>query len=143
LQAWRLLAHNHWFTLNILGFKIRLCSRCSGYVIGFISFMPITKLLRLNFETIDGVSAVTILFILVIPFIYDWVSQSWGLRESNNVLRSVTGISMGLGIGFFSKLNIGTQMKQGVFIFIALAILMIGLKNIFKTKKGISCCKLS
>ncbi len=35
VELWRLLAHDHWFTLSLLGRELRLCARCSGYLIGF------------------------------------------------------------------------------------------------------------
>jgi hypothetical protein len=36
MEIWRLLAHRHWFTLRAFGSELRLCSRCSGYLAGFL-----------------------------------------------------------------------------------------------------------
>ena len=141
MEPWRLLAHNHWFTLNILGYKVRVCSRCSGYVIGFISFTTFSKILRLRFLSIDT-SAIAVFLLLVAPFVYDWLSQSWGLRESNNVLRAITGALMGLGIGLFSQLNMRPELKREIFVLTAAMILIIGLKNGLKPKSRVNCCNL-
>jgi uncharacterized membrane protein len=140
VEFWRLLAHNHWITINLFGFKIRLCSRCSGYAMGFASFTLLAKWFRIKPDSLNILPALIVFILLVLPLIYDWITQSWGLRESNNAIRLLTGTLMGLGIGFFSELSIEIQLKRMVFVSVAILILIIGLKNSFRPNNEITCC---
>ena len=126
MELWRLLAHNHWYTLNIFGRELRLCARCSGYVIGLSSFTIYTGFLGLATGLWSQVSMIFTIIALSMPMILDWVTQSWGLRDSTNFIRIATGTLMGLGIGVFSQLSISFQTKRMIFMLIAMAILLGG-----------------
>lgn len=41
-----------------------------------------------------------ILYYLPMPALLDWVSQTWGIRESTTPLRLLTGSILGVGVGF-------------------------------------------
>jgi len=134
LELWRLLAHNHWFTLNLYGYRVRLCARCSGYILGFATMLlilsPLSDLLGLKAHVNQGY----VFFLLAIPLVLDWVTQSWGLRTSNNYVRLITGGLMGVNIFLFSNFSTNFQMGRFIFFSAALAVVLIGLLG--KVKRG-------
>jgi uncharacterized membrane protein len=126
MELWKLLAHNHWYTLNFFGYELRLCSRCSGYVLGLSTIILSTRYLGLNTGYWSQSVILIIIATLSIPMILDWLSQSWGLRESTNHIRLVTGMLMGLSIGIFSQLNISVDIKRVIFLWLVFIILFAG-----------------
>jgi uncharacterized membrane protein len=131
LELWKLLAHNHWLTLNLYGFELRLCARCSGYLLGLTLPLLISGRVADLSESLDIRFQLIACFLLAIPYAVDWVTQSWGLRESSNRIRLVTGISLGMDIFLFSRLNI----IAGRTIFINAVLFVILLGHIGKVKR--------
>ena len=132
MELWRLLAHNHWVTLKVYGYELRLCARCSGYLLGF----TVPQIASLNVATLKSLDARIQLLactLLALPYVVDWVTQSWGMRESNNRVRLVTGIMMGLATFLFSRLGI----VSGRAIFVNLAMLAVLLGHLGKTKNSV------
>jgi uncharacterized membrane protein len=127
VELWRLLAHDHWFTLSLLGRELRLCARCSGYLIGFVA----PTLLSVDPQMLLGSSVQWLILLLAAPLALDWVTQSWGLRESTNPARLATGILMGLDIFLFSKLGI----QSGRTIFVCAALLVASAGYLGKLKR--------
>jgi len=127
LEVWRLLAHNHWFTLNMYGHQVRLCARCSGYLLGFVALLLIpddlSDILGLNNVGIQW----PVFFLLAFPLILDWITQSWGLRTSTNYVRFVTGSLMGMDVFLFSKISLSLQTGRYMFVCAALIVVLIGL----------------
>ena len=77
--------------------SVRLCARCTGMVIGFIS------LLIVNIFFIPYLSwpiALTLMLLMIIPALVDWLTQKFRKRESNNSLRVITGFLLGASITF-------------------------------------------
>ncbi len=72
--------------------SIRLCSRCTGMFIGFITIILLEIFL---FPVIPWFFAYPLMVSLVIPAIIDWTTQKYRLRESNNKLRVLTGFLLG------------------------------------------------
>jgi uncharacterized membrane protein len=126
LEYWRLLAHNHWFTLNVLGSKVRLCARCLGYLLGFISSFFILDYLSYPLGFLDNSVQQLVCILLALPYALDWVTQSWGFRQSSNPLRLTTGILMGVDIFIFSKLGSNLQASRTIFIGASLFVASIG-----------------
>lgn len=62
--------------------------------------------------------------LLALPLALDWVTQSWGLRDSSNALRLITGVLLGVDIFFFSRLDLPS--RRIVFIGETLAVTLIG-----------------
>ncbi|TFH14868.1 DUF2085 domain-containing protein [Candidatus Bathyarchaeota archaeon] len=114
MQAWRLLAHNHWFTIKIFNSKLRLCSRCSGYLAGLILFSPLSIIGNLKMMQWNQSHSTLFCLLLSTPLILDWLTQSWCIRTSSNSLRFVTGISMGIGLGLFSQQALASLVKETV-----------------------------
>ena len=121
MELWRLLAHDHWFTLSLLGRELRLCARCSGYLIGFAA----PTLLSDDPQALLGPGLQWLaLLLLATPLALDWVTQSWGLRESTNPLRLATGILMGLDIYLLYGLSI--QARETILVGAALLVASAG-----------------
>lgn len=124
MELWRLLAHNHWFTVNLCGLRVRLCARCSGYLIGFAA--PFIFLGNL-FGSVELTGVPGYVFLaLAAPLVLDWVTQSWGYRESTNGVRLVTGILMGVDVFLFSKLSASLEMGGTIFVAAVITITVIG-----------------
>lgn len=74
----------------------RLCARCfSSYYT--IPFIPIIVMIN-NYVTRNVLLKIAIGIILIMPLIIDGVTQAKKLRNSNNFLRTVTGILFTTGI---------------------------------------------
>lgn len=127
VELWRLLAHDHWFTLSLLGRELRLCARCSGYVVGLAA----PALLSADPTALSPAARLPALILLAAPLALDWVTQSWGLRESTNPVRLATGILMGLDIFLFSRLGI----QSGRTIFVGAVLLVASAGYLGKLKR--------
>jgi uncharacterized membrane protein len=122
MELWRLFAHQHWFTVKVLGIELRLCARCSGYLTGFLSLTALGSVATLSaFKMLTLQSQLLICLILITPSTVDWLTQFWGLRESNNALRFITGMSLGAAVSLYSSMM---SFADSMFLFI-LAILTI------------------
>jgi len=133
MELWRLLAHNHWLTLNLYGYELRLCARCSGYLVGFTAPLLISGRVAKLSESLDTRVQLIACFLLALPYAVDWVTQSWGMRESSNRLRLVTGILMGMDIFLFSRLDIISG--RAIFVNAALFVILVGHLGKFKKNK--------
>lgn len=73
------------------GKKFPICARCTGELIGIlIGLILIPYPLHLK--------TVCLCFILIVPLLVDGFTQMFTKRESNNILRCITGILFGIGI---------------------------------------------
>lgn len=124
MGLWRLLAHNHWITLNLHGYRLRLCARCSGYTLGFMAPLLMGDYLEGLRSLEPGVQMLTCA-LLALPCVLDWVTQSWGLRESSNHVRLATGFLMGVGVLLFSWIN-NLQDRGAIFMGVALVVVLTG-----------------
>jgi len=126
VELWRLAAHRHWFTVRLLGRELRLCSRCSGYVSGIIA---LSLLQRLQGPSLRGLSApiqVLLCLALILPSAVDWLTQSWGLRESSNRMRLLTGALLGAGTVLFFSIDAVASMRAILYALTALVIVLLG-----------------
>lgn len=78
----------------LCGKNIYLCARCTGISAGLISTL------------ISGLNPPTLLYIcllatLPLPAAIDWITQTYGFRESKNIIRVGTGFLLGIGWGLF------------------------------------------
>jgi uncharacterized membrane protein len=76
-------------SLIIKGKQIPLCYRCMCILIGYL-FLPIILILQFDFPLWLGI-------ILNGPMVLDGATQRMGIRVSNNLLRSITGLLSGAG----------------------------------------------
>jgi len=127
-NLWRLLAHKHWITLIVLNKEIRLCARCTGYIVGFYTLSTLYTISSLNFLSSLDITLQLILYsIFSIPLALDWITQTWELRKSNNKLRCFTGFILGFGVSFLSLSNASFQIKIILGISLSVGITTLGL----------------
>jgi len=121
MEFWRLLAHQHWFTVKIGRHEIRLCARCSGYLLGIITLVIIKNFIASTlFNTLPITYQISFCLFLVAPYIIDWLTHTKQLRESNNNIRFTTGIAAGIGVYLYQSINFNQFQKVSLFIYIAL-----------------------
>jgi uncharacterized membrane protein len=107
MELWRLLAHQHWFALRVRDLELRLCARCSGYIAGLLSLMVIKGVIDLStFQLLPVQNQLFICALFTMPSVLDWLTHSWGLRESNNALRFATGTILGVAVSLFSSITL-------------------------------------
>lgn len=124
----QLLAHRHWITLHAFGRELRLCARCSGVVLGFLSLKALLIALVSSLDNfIPFQTGFSISLILALPAIIDWTTQSLGFRESTNNLRVLTGFFEGVAVGLLSQTEAPSSTKLLVISIIALSILFMGI----------------
>ena len=131
MELWRLFAHRHWFTLRFFNREVRVCARCSGYVAGFLVLRVLQRLFGSPILDFLGTPYQLLFYLLFsIPLISDWLTQSWGWRESNNGLRFFTGALLGIGIAIFSSAHITPQLKAFLYLTTASIIFLLGFVGI-------------
>ncbi len=74
-----------------------VCSRCTGYYISLFTYLIFSFFYFIPYST----SSFLIGILLNVPAGIDGLSQYLGYRESNNILRLITGLLGGLGLAIF------------------------------------------
>jgi uncharacterized membrane protein len=97
--------------LGILGWEQRFCTRCSGQWFGAVVCVAASLVARLEITLVVWSVAVAL---LPLPALIDWVTQTWGIRESGTLLRLVTGGLLGIGIGL--EIVSAAQLEWGRFL---------------------------
>ncbi len=122
-----MVAHRHWITLNVFGRRLRLCARCTGYALGFLTLTAVIGLQGLRFfGSLSPLHQVSVCLLLLEPLTLDWMTQSWGLRESNNGLRLLTGLFLGSGVSLFSLVDATRNFKVLFYLYAAMVIALGG-----------------
>jgi uncharacterized membrane protein len=82
------------FDRTIVWFGLRICSRCLGVAAGVAA----SGLLWSHWPTLLHLNLVAAVcgFLLPVPAAIDFLSHEIGLRRSNNVIRFLTGIPLGI-----------------------------------------------
>ena len=120
------MAHNHWITLSLKGYEVKICARCSGYLLGFTAPHLGYRILGIDSPIFIDPFWQLVCFLLALPLAVDWITQSWGLRRSNNRVRLLSGIFVGLGLFMFMGLGISLENKRVIFILATLMVTLIG-----------------
>ena len=81
---------------RVLGWEQRFCTRCSGQWLAAAACIAL--MLAFGWEVPFAVR-MTVLSLLPMPAFLDWLTQTWGIRESSTFLRLLTGSMLGLGVG--------------------------------------------
>ncbi|MGB9979239.1 DUF2085 domain-containing protein [Methanobacterium sp.] len=76
-----------------------VCSRCTGMYIGAFSYYIFVYFVYVQYNTTIILAAV----LMILPTFSDGLTQFFGFRESNNVLRFFTGLIAGVGLGILVK----------------------------------------
>ena len=85
-------------------FKIKnryfpVCARCTGLYIGAFSYFIYVYFFYVDYTP----TLIMIAFLMIIPTFLDGLTQFFGLRESNNILRLFTGLIGGVGLAILVK----------------------------------------
>ena len=102
---------NRTIGVRLLSLEQRFCTRCSGQWIATVACVAL--MLGFRFEIVLPVWMV-ILSLLPMPALLDWVTQTWGIRESTTLLRMLTGSMLGIGVGF--QLVAGVRLDWLAFV---------------------------
>jgi len=87
-------------TFRIKGYYFPVCARCTGFYISIISYTIIAMVMPITYT----MSSIILAVLLLIPACVDGTTQLLGLRESNNIMRFVTGLMGGIGLMIFMKI---------------------------------------
>ena len=117
----RLLVEHHppWLRdrclcLNLNGGPVYLCARCTGTALGFVAG-----------SLIGSASASPyIIILLALPALIDWGTQKLCLRESTNIMRVMTGFSLGLASRWSMSLDFGVRYLINVMFISAATLIM-------------------
>lgn len=101
-KAFRLLCHQKAERCFIVfGHPMAVCSRCfavySSFLLIGLAFASWQMLTKRRWEEIP----LWVLGVLAMPMVIDGLTQLAGLRESTQVLRTITGTFVGAGVGLF------------------------------------------
>lgn len=86
-------------TFQIKGHYFPVCSRCTGIYIGAFSYFIYAYFFYVHYTP----SLIIFAVLMVIPTFLDGFTQFFGSRESNNMLRLLTGLAGGVGLGILVK----------------------------------------
>lgn len=73
----------------LAGKQFPICARCTGILLGYVS-IPLFLIPGLRIKLLPAI-------VLLLPAIIDGYTQLLGLRCSNNLLRLITGLALGIG----------------------------------------------
>ncbi len=76
------------------GRQFPVCARCTGFYISGIATIILINLYPVPYS----LTTLLIGIILLIPYAIDGFTQLFEIRESNNILRLITGLLGGVGI---------------------------------------------
>lgn len=86
-------------SFHLGNFQFPVCARCTGFYISIITYLVVAMYVPINYSlqfTLTGI-------LLLIPAGVDGITQLLELRESNNLLRFITGILGGIGLMIIVK----------------------------------------
>ena len=89
------LRRNRTVGLSIFGWEQRFCTRCSAQWLAVAATVSLTIALGLDLPLVVWAP---LLAILPAPAPVDWITQTWGLRESGTAIRLGTGALLGMGM---------------------------------------------
>ncbi len=84
------------------GRQFPVCARCTGFYTGLIVYLIWNLFYKHNYD----LNMLIISAIIMIPVAIDGFTQYFGLRESTNTLRFITGFVGGIGLIIFFKIII-------------------------------------
>ena len=88
--------HRTW-SISLRGHTLHICARCSALLVGIILALYIHMfLLYIPINPITFFGA----FLLSLPAVIDWSTQTLKMRESRNPMRALTGFLLGYAVGF-------------------------------------------
>ena len=86
-------------TFKIKDYYFPVCSRCTGFYIGAFSYF-----VYVYFNFVEYTPALIFIgFLMLIPALLDGSTQLFSFRESNNLIRLITGLIGGIGLAILIK----------------------------------------
>jgi len=86
-------------TFNIRGHYFPVCARCTGFYIGAFSYFIFVYFFYVQYTA----TLIILAILMMIPTFLDGFTQFFGSRESNNMLRLLTGLIGGVGLAILIK----------------------------------------
>ena len=86
-------------TFNIRGHYFPVCSRCTGFYIGAFTYFTYVYFFYVQYTIVLIIFA----FLMIMPTLLDGLTQLFGFRDSNNILRLFTGLIGGVGLAILVK----------------------------------------
>lgn len=86
-------------TFQIKGHYFPVCSRCTGFYIGAFSYFILAYFVYIEYTFF----LILMAFLMLIPTFLDGLTQLIELRESNNVIRVLSGLTGGVGLAILVK----------------------------------------
>ena len=86
-------------SFRINNYQFPVCARCTGFYISIFAYVILAMLVAIHYNIFTTILAI----FLIIPFIIDGVTQFLEIRESNNILRLITGLMGGIGLMIILK----------------------------------------
>lgn len=86
-------------TFNFRGHYFPVCSRCTGFYIGAISYFIFVYYFYVQYN----ITLIILAILMLIPPFLDGFTQLIGTRESTNILRLCTGLLGGVGLAIIIK----------------------------------------
>lgn len=83
----------------VKGYQFPVCARCTGFYISLIIYFIYAYYFFVDYNLFLLIFAI----LLLIPTVIDGLTQLFEYRESNNILRFITGIMGGIGLGIIVK----------------------------------------
>jgi uncharacterized membrane protein len=107
------------------GLVLPVCARCAGIYLGlFLSFLYIFIAYRKTFRGDDKTDLSVVIFaaVCILPLYIDGVTSYLLLRESNNLLRLITGVLTGCSLPLFIAFAGGKPFltKKGFIVILSL-----------------------
>ena len=85
------------------GHQFPVCARCTYFIYAYFNYVDY------------DLNLLILAIILLVPAFLDGTTQLFNFRESNNILRLITGLLGGIGLGILVK-----SLKYYIFIYFAL-----------------------
>lgn len=83
----------------VKGYQFPVCARCTGFYISLIIYFIYAYYFFVDYNLFLLIFAI----LLLIPTAIDGLTQLFEYRESNNILRFITGLTGGIGFGIIVK----------------------------------------
>ena len=88
---------NRTIGVRVSHYEQRFCTRCTSQWIATAACIAVMLAFRLEIALAIWTA---VLSLLPMPAFLDWITQTWGNRESTTTLRMLTGSILGIGVGF-------------------------------------------
>lgn len=86
-------------TFKVGDWYFPVCARCTGFYIAAFSYFTYVYFFYVDYTPI----LILFAFLIITPVLLDGLTQFYGFRVSNNILRLFTGLMGGVGLAILMK----------------------------------------